>query len=366
MLNIVHMFNYLGHAGTEMSVYNTINEIKDKANIIIIYSKDGPGRKLFEDINIPLIQIEMTRTFDIKAANRLKEICLENKVDVVHTHFLREHSIAVLSKYLGNKVKIINTRHMLLENKKSVIYINKLLSTKTDSIIAVSKAVEEKLVSEGIPREKIAYIPNGIDLDKWQSPSQEDIRKKYNIDKDTIVITSIARFRWEKGHKFFIDSIKKYFELIESEKINKKVVFLLVGDGALLESITEYAAELKIKDHLIFTGFKDNVMDYLKASDCFICHSQYEAFGISILEAMACKLAVISTDSGGTREIIDENLNNGILIPYGDTQKLAEEMLRLTIDDELRNLLGQNGYKSIANKYDLKNLAEETLKIYLK
>lgn len=366
MLNIVHMFNYLGHAGTEMSVYNTINEIKNKANVIIIYSKDGPGRKLFEEMNIPLMQLEMAGTFDMKAAIMLKKICLENKVDVVHTHFLREHSIAVLSKCLGNKVKIINTRHMLLKNKKSVIYLNKLLSIKTDKIIAVSKAVEERLVSEGISREKISYIPNGIDIDKWQSPPQEDIRKKYNIDKDTLVITSIARFRWEKGHKFFIDSIKRYFELIEKGKINRKVVFLLVGDGALLESIKEYADELKIKDRLIFTGFETNIMDYLKASDLFICHSQYEAFGISILEAMACKLAVISTDSGGTREIIDIKLNNGVLVPYGDTQKLAEEMLRLTIDDELRRTLGENGHKSIVNKYDLKYLAEETLKIYLK
>lgn len=366
MLNIVHMFNYLGHAGTEISVYNTINEIKEKANIIIIYSKDGPGRKLFEEIDIPLLQMEMDKTFDIKAAINLKKICVENSVDVVHTHFLREHSIAVLSKCLGNKVKIINSRHMFFENKKSVIYLNKLLSFKTDKIIAVSKSVEEKLIKEGIPREKISYIPNGIDLDKWKSPPKENVREMYNIDKDAIVITSVARFRWEKGHKFFIDSIRTYFELMEKEKVNKKVVFLLVGDGALFESIKEYADELGINEHLIFTGFKDNVMDFLKASDCFICHSQYEAFGISLLEAMACKLPVISTDSGGTKEIIEDKLNNGILVPYGDSEKLAEEMLKLTKDDELRNRMGKNGYDSIVSKYDLKYLAEETLKIYLK
>lgn len=366
MINIVHMFNYLGHAGTEISVLNVISELRDKANITIVYSKDGPGRKLFEENDIPLVQIEMNSTFDIKAAKVLKKYCIDNKVDIIHTHFLREHSIAVLSKYFGNKSKIINSRHMLIENSKSVILLNKILSKKTDSIIAVSKAVEQKLINEGIPKNKIVYIPNGINLEKWNEPSKKDIRKEYNIDKDTILITSVARFRWEKGHKFFIDSIRTFYDIMEREKINRKVTFLLVGDGATLEDIKAYSKKLCLENHIIFTGFKDNISDFLKNSDCFICHSQYEAFGISILEAMACKLPVISTDSGGTREIINNDLQNGFLVSYGDKEALAKQMLEIVLNDELRNKIGENAYNSIASRYDLKTVAEKTLEIYLK
>lgn len=366
MTNVLHLINYLGSGGSEIYIYTLAKKLHNKkSNFYIAYSEEGKGIKLFEDLGIKTIKFQMNSPFDLNAAKELKRLCKELSIDVIHTHFLRENYISILSKLLGNKVRIINTRHMLFENSKSVIMTNKFFTKFNDSLIAVSSSVKDQLIEdEGINKNKVKLIYTGIDLDEWNKSIPLTFRDEFKIPKDEILITTIARFSKEKGHEFLIDSIKYFKDYIKMQNLDLPFKFVLVGEGELLDNIIDKAKSLQISKDIIFTGYRRDIENILKSSDIFVLPSNNEAFGLSIIEAMAAGLPVITTDSGGTREIINKSLNNGILIEYGDKQKLAEGLVSLLQDTKLREQYITNGYKVLRENFNLEKTIEETYNLY--
>lgn len=363
MLNVLHLLNYLGNGGTEVYIHSLGKKLHNKScKFYIAYSEEGKGRNLFHELEIDLIKLNMSGPVDIKAALELKKICKNLSIDVIHTHFLRENYIAILSKIIGNNIKIINTRHMLIDNSKAVIISNKVFTKFNKKIIAVSSSVKDQLLGEGIDSSKIELIYNGIDLDEWRIPTHLSFRDEFNIKDDDIVITSVARFSEEKGHEFFLKSINLFND--NGKITNQNIKFVLVGEGPLLDSIKDQSSRFGLEKAIIFTGFRRDIKNILKSSDLYVSHSKSEAFGISILEAIAAGLPVISTNSGGASEIINDGFNNGILINYGDEEKLVESLISLIEDQDLSNRLKDRGYDVVKQYFDLETSSKSTYEVY--
>ena len=365
MPNVLHLLNYLGNGGTEVYIYSLAKKLhKKKCNFYVAYSQKGKGKDLFDELDVDMIYLDMKSPLDIKAAWSLKKTCEKLSIDIIHTHFLRENSIAILSKLLGNKPKIINTRHMLLENSKWVILANKILTKFNYKLIAVSSTVREQLLCEGITPSKIVLIHNGIDLNEWNSATLLTFRDEYSLQDDDIIITSVARFTEEKGHEFLIDSIKFLKNSIDLYNIKNRFKFVLVGDGILFDSIKKKAIELNLENDIIFTGFRRDIKNILKSSDIFVSHSKSEAFGISILEAIAAGLPIITTNSGGTKEIINKRFDNGILLDYGDKEKLVESLAILINNKGIRDKYINLGISVVQDHFDLEYTANNTFNLY--
>lgn len=368
MQNILHLINYMGSGGSEKYIYLLAEGMHNKkCRFYIAYSEEGGGAEPFKNMGIDLIPFKMKSPFDIKAALNLKRLCRELSISVIHTHFLRENYIALLSKVLGNKVRVINTRHMAFDNSRSTILSNRLFCRLNHKIIAVSQKVKEQLISEGIPADKVKLIYTGIDLSKWTVPFTSTIRDEFSINDDEIIITSVARFSPEKGHEFLLSAIRYLKDYISNMAVKMPPFrFILVGDGELLRETRKKADELGLGGDIIFTGYRKDILNILKGSDIFVSHSQSEAFGISILEAMAVGLPVITTDSGGTREIVNASYDNGFLIDYGDKTKFCECLTALINDRSLRTRLSENGKVTASRYFSLDKTIEETYNLYVK
>ncbi len=367
MHKVLHMLNYLGNGGTEKYIYSLGKILHgNKCEFFTAYSEDGPGKSLFEELGINLLPLQMNSPFDIKAAIQLKKMCKRLSIDIVHTHFLRENYIAIMSKILGNNVRIINTRHMLIENTKCVALANRMFTKCNYKVIAVSGHVRDSLIKEGIKEDSISMIHHGVDADEWSTPIKSSFRKNMGIANDEILITSVSRCSPEKGHSFMIEVIK-YFR--DNKKIycptDVKYRFILAGVGPTLGELKEKAKEYDLEDSIIFAGHVDNVKEMLRSSDVFIAHSKSEAFGIAILEAMASGLPVITTNSGGTAEIVNEAHGNGIIVDYGNIQKYAESLALLVNNRELRKQYAENGLATIRNHFSLEKTANETYNLYV-
>jgi glycosyltransferase involved in cell wall biosynthesis len=303
----------------------------------------------------------------------LREICRRLSIETVHTHFLRENYIGAISKIIGNDVRLINTRHMLFDNSRRVAFANRIFTRFNYRIIAVSRHVQDSLIREGIRKDRIAMIYNGIDPDEWsnhgkssntgedgssdirssickddgsggwEQPVESSFRKNHGIEDDELLITSVSRFSPEKGHGFIIEVIRYFNENLQKYcQPNVKYRFILAGDGPLLGDIKEKAKEYGLECSIVFTGYTDNVKELLNSSDIFIAHSESEAFGIAILEAMASGLPVITTACGGTAEIVNEDFGNGLLADFGDIKGYADN-IALLVKRSLRRKYAENG-----------------------
>lgn len=369
-LNVLHLIHYPGRGGSEKYILSLAEGLHNKnCKFYVAYSQKGPMLKELRSMGIEAVKLPMRCPYDVKAALEVKKICADKSIDVIHTHFLRENYIGILSGIAGNKVPVINTVHML--QPKGYIYglINSLVTRRDSEIIAVSNAVRNQLVREGVDASKIRVIYNGVDVNYWTSGRQRlRVREELGIGSGDFVICSVARFSEEKGHMFLMEAIKHLKNVIEhngnKEELSKKIWFLLSGDGELLIQCKKFTEMAGISGDVIFTGYRENIREILHASDLFVSHSKSEALGISILEAMACGLPVVSTNSGGPAEIINDSSNCGKIVEYGDVEGFAEAVLNMMRDKRQFDIYSRNAFNTVKDKFSLDRMATETYNLY--
>ncbi|HHW49360.1 MAG TPA: glycosyltransferase family 4 protein [Clostridiaceae bacterium] len=368
MLNVLHLINYPGKGGSEKYILSLVEKLQDKnCKFYICHSEDGPMLESAKKLGAEVINLKMRSPYDFKAALELKKLCKKLSIDIVHTHFLRENCIAALSKFLGNRVVLVNTYHLIGDENILLRLFNSLLTAVTDRIIAVSNAVKKKIASECINSRKIKVIHNGVDIEYWKGERDLKVRDELGVNRNAFMVTSIARFSEEKGHIFYLESIKEFKKLYyqDGRKNTGDVKFVLVGDGEMLDECINFADMLGLSEDVIFTGYRLDVKDILHGSDLFVSHSKSEALGISILEALACSVPVIATDAGGPSEIISENNDCGMIVEYGDTEGMAKSILKFINDKSFYDSCRENALKTVRAKFSLDKTVEETFNLYI-
>lgn len=364
MINVLHLINYAGKGGSEKYILTLIKNMQNKyCNFYVAYSEEGDLINELNSLDIEAIKLDMKNPLDLKAAIRLKKICKEKHIDVIHTHFLRENYISIFSKIMGNKIKIINTRHMLNNNGRVVSSANKLLSIFDSGFIAVSSAVKNELLNEGIASFKLHLIYTGIDIDYWKEPCKSTIRKEFNIDKEETVVTYIGRFSKEKGHGFLLKTIKSFNEINDAKADKKRVRFLLVGDGELLNHYKEEVNNDSKCGNIIFAGYRKDIKNILLGTDIYTSPSESEAFGISVIEALASGLPVVATNIGGHKEILCHK-ECGELVNYGDIEANVKAIIRLLYDKELYEKFRANAKVVVEENFLVSKMISETYELY--
>lgn len=350
-MRILHLLNYVGVGGSERYIRN-LSEILNKQNheIILLYNEDGGGLKLF---NNRKIQLEMKSILDFRAAMQLKDIVEREKIDIVHTHFLRENAIAVTSKLFGMKKPVIYTRHMVTNLTPLQSSINSLYFRGNSKIIAVSKIVKAQLKEQGVGENKITIIPPPI-------ISKIDQVDKIKPDGEFWII-SLGRLSAEKGYIFFLDSLEELFS--DGKFPNWKVKIL--GSGELEGEMKRKIDSGILKDRVEMVGFIEEPSKYLAGSDIFVNHSKEEAFGLSTLEAVQFGLPIIIPQSAGIKDYFNEENNSALMYEYGDVKGLANKISELVQDDYLRQTLTTNANNIFMDNFSQENIANRIKEIYM-
>lgn len=313
-----------------------------------------------KESGVETFQIKMSSPFDIKAIWQLSKLCKRLDIDIIHTQFLRENYIAVLSRLFNRKVRVVYTNHFVIPNNTIQKVFNKILTRFDSNIIAVCNKGKEMLIANGNDPSKIKVIFNGIDTAYWGEPCESTIRKEFGIRKDEFVMTCASRFAHDKGHEFLIESL----DLLRNT-LGKSFKFILAGDGPLLESIKNKAAELNLDDVVIFAGFREDMKNIFYGSDLYVNSSQHEALSFLIIEALAAGLPVIATDMGGNSDIINSETNCGMLVEYGNAKQMAEAIAGVMDNPSLRQTLSENALRTVKERFNLDKVAEDTYNLYM-
>lgn len=266
---------------------------------------------------------------------------------VVHMHSSsKNYMVLKYAKKYGVPIRIAHSHNAGFQTNSKMktivgnIFKKNLLKYTTD-YFACSKLAGEWLFNEDIVKsDKFKVIHNGVDLKKYSfnDKIRNDIRKKYNIDNNTIVMGHVGRFVEQKNHKFLISIFKEYNE------INKNSILLLVGEGILMNEIKEDTKRLGISSKVIFTGYKSNVNDYMQAMDVFVLPSKFEGLGLVLIEAQASGLPCFTS-----KDVVPNDAKVSDLLTFINLNNNAKEwaeyiyhsnLNRKNVDEEIRN----NGY----------------------
>lgn len=362
MLKVLYLINHAGKAGTERYVHTLAGKLHGKKiEAFFAYNEEGLLVERMKALGIPCHRIEMRSRFDLRAAWRLSRLCRELGIEIIHTQFLRENYIALLSRVFNPKVSVVYTNHFILRNNLVTRISNRLLAGLQGGVIAVCHPGKDMMVRNGMDGRKITVIHNAVDVSLWQGSHESTLRKEFNITEEACVLLCASRFAHDKGHAFLVDALHAM-----GKTPGPDYRCILAGDGPLLEGIKQKVVELGLTDKVIFTGFRKDIENLLFGSDLYINSSEHEALSFLIIEAMAAGLPVIATDMGGNRDIINEETGCGLLVRYNDAAGLALAIRKLMEDKPLRRRMSENAVKAVMERFNLDIAAEKAYSQYLR
>ncbi|MCD8162949.1 MAG: glycosyltransferase [Synergistaceae bacterium] len=230
-------------------------------------------------------------------------------------------------------------------------------------LAACSEAVRHYAIDNGFPRERTTVIYNSLDYTRYRLNKAvgQETRKKLKIPSDWLLITASGRFDEGKGFELLLRSYKN-FSLTEAGRRTK---LLLLGDGPYRDRLEKLALELDIAEKVIMPGFVEDVRPWLWGSDIFVFPSDRpDAFGLSLLEAMAAELPLVASDCGGPGELVKDG-KSGLLVPPGNESALCSALLKLATDHALQTSLAEKAVLR-AGDFSVDSVAAATADCYRK
>lgn len=359
MIKVIHVLSDMKIGGAGSWLLNLLRSAdKDRFDIKVVLPQGSMLIDKVRGLGFEVIAVDgmKDKSFDPGAMKQLLGIFRSEKPHIVHTH-------ASLSARLAGKlagVGLINTKHCLDGRKTGVkklagACLNSVLS---DRIIAVSEAVKRNVAENGMPESKISVIYGGISKVKELSAEEKsEVRKKWGIEPEDIVVGIVARLSEVKGHKHFIDAA----EIISRN--NSSVRFLIAGTGPKERELKELAVQKGLDGKIIFTGFVDSVHEILNIIDINVNSSLSEALCLSLIEGMCVGKPSVGTNIGGIPEVVKDGYN-GFLVEAGDPAMLADAVLKLVGSPELRKTMGEKGRELAERRFTAAVMARSIEELY--
>lgn len=252
---------------------------------------------------------------------------------------INEQSEEMFLKFHGG-----NLRYMFFRGFYRLLM--RILYNKSDYIVPASKSIAAHIIREVflVSPYKIKVVYNSADINRIRELSRIDDLSGV-AEKGTPCIGTISRLSPEKGVHFLIRGFKMFLNKADAR-------LLIVGDGTERQALEKLAEDLGIKDKITFAGWQDNPFKYLRKMDVFVLPSLWEGFSNVILEAMACRVPVVASDStGGIREAIEDGIS-GIIAKPRSPMSISESICELLTDTEKRNRIIEKAYERV-NQFDL-------------
>jgi len=317
----------------------------------------------FHEVIVPDYPLFDFIPYEHNLTAKLVDVAMHEKLDFLHVHYAIPHASAALSakQILASKdinLPIITTLHgtdiTLLGKDKSFKSVIEFAINNSDAVTAVSKSLKKETLSSFNIKKEIQVIPNFIDSNLYKYEMDEVLRRNFASNDEKIII-HISNFRKVKRVQDVLKVFAKIKELIPSK-------LLLIGDGPERLEMEQLSRNLNLCDSIRFIGKLKAVEKVLSVSDLFLLPSDTESFGLVALEAMASKVPVISSNSGGLPEVNIDG-KTGFLLEVKDVNAMARKAIYLLKNQELLEDFKQNAYKH-AMEFDLPNILPLYEKIY--
>ena len=388
ILRIAHIITRLIVGGAQENTLITCKLLADRGHDVTLITGPalGPEGELFNQAKgqgYKVVVVDRLRRAinpynDAVSYFKIKRLLRELQPDIVHTHSAKA---GILGRFGGCSLKgrwgknlpaVVHTIHGLAFHpyqsellNKFYIAIERSTAKRTDFLISVADAMTTQATAVGIGTpERYVTAYSAIDEDDFLEPiSQQrrgDFRQKHGIDKDAVVLVTIARLFMLKGHDYIVDSAGQLAKKFEN------CVWLFVGDGNLSEQLKEQARQFGLADRVKFTGLlpPNEIPLAIQSSDILVHCSLREGLARALPQGMLCGKPAISFDVDGAREVVNDN--TGRLIEPKNVEQLTDACAELIEDKDLRERLGEQGRQSVKKKFAPDTMVDAIEAVYQK
>jgi glycosyltransferase involved in cell wall biosynthesis len=367
-VKIVHAIARLNIGGAALSVLElAAGQRRRGDDVVVVAGRIPTGEASMEHVadelgvpylHLSMLQREVSAASDLAALRALRRLIRNRRPDVLHTHTAKAGTTGRLAALLAGRARpraVVHTFHGHVltgyfdpARERAYRLIERGLAHATDLIIAVSDEVRDDLVRFHVaPATKIAVVPYGFDLDRRVAHSST------RSVGDGFVIGWAGR----------LTAVKRPLDLVRVTARVDGSILVLAGDGELRSETEALARELAVDTR--FLGYVDDIGEWYAAFDAFLLTSQNEGAPVVAVEAQAAGVPVVATDAGGTRAVVDDG-ETGFVVPVGDVDALADRLIRLRDDPELRRRLGETGTVRMRERFSTERMVDDVDRLYAK
>lgn len=364
MTRVLYLLHYAGQGGTEQYIRTLVEAMEGKhIRAELAYSQAGPLVSWAKERGLPVHVLEMKNPFDQEAVRALAALCEARKIDVVHTHYLRENYIALQAKRKRPGLRVIYTYHILTQNSLTQRVCNRLFSRRQDAVVANCTAGAEQLERNGIPRRCIHLIYNAVEPSLWENPASA-LRAELGVGEEVFLFLYAARLVEGKGHSFLLESTARLAAKEKDGGEARPFRLVLAGDGPLRPALEAQTKALGLSDKVVFLGFRSDMSNLYHGADLTVCPSESETLSLLLLESLASGTPVLATRVGGIPDIVSPEHDCGQLISSGDREALTDAMQALMQSPQELARWRENGSKVVRKSFSVAEQSARMLALY--
>jgi glycosyltransferase involved in cell wall biosynthesis len=278
--------------------------------------------------------------------------------DLIACNLARMHKVPYIIKTGGSLPRIMGKEN--LKKLYDILFGYRILKNVSRAV-AVTRLEAEQFKEMGVPQNKIAIIPNGIDLSKYNNlPSKGSFKMKYSINEDERIILYLGRLNRIKGIDILLQAFANIIKKLESVKL-----VVAGSDDGYLKELKGLTRALKIEDNVLFSGplyGRGKLEAYIDA-DVYVLPSRYEIWGLTVLEAYACGRPVVASKVGGLRDIVVDGIT-GFLFKPGDIEQLTQSILSLLNDYDKAKEMRLRSRQFVKENFSIEKVVDRLEGIY--
>ena len=348
---MLHVIVGLGFGGAEKvmaEIVSTLDASRFDVSVLALKS-GGPWEGILKSRGIPVATLDGRSLLDPALLLRASRFFRTRSFDIIHSHLTWADFLAALFKRHARLVwHDHDTGESLPFSSRS---LERLLIPRSDVVIAVSRSVQERLKARcPVIGDRIRILPNSILF-----PPQDQLS---HVPSEVFRIGFVGR----------IDDPKKGLSILlraaaAVARVHAGARFVMVGDGPAADRLKRLSSSLGLEKSVEWLPARTDVWSVYRSLDLFVLPSLWEGFGIALLEAMGCGLPVVASRVGGIPEVVIDR-KTGILVPPGNAEALADAILEMIRDPEIRRSMGDEARRHARTNFDMTKRIAELESIY--
>lgn len=339
VLRLCHVITEFDAGGAERILLRTVQRLDQQRfpSYIVSLRPAGSLSPAAERSGVEVVHLGMGRRPGPATIWQLARLFRKRKVDIAHA-YLYDASIAtrIAGRLARVPVVVTSTRASLSYLPRVAWWLDRATAPWCQRIIAVSRGTAEFVIQrEGIPRDKVVVIPNGVDLERFRPGGKQTARTDLRVASDAFVVACVGRLHPQKGHRYLLEALDAMRSRVPG------LLCLMAGEGALRVALEAEVKRRGLAAVCRFLGAQDPIQPLYAAADVVVLPSLYEGMPNVVLESMAMGCPVIATAVEGSVDLVEDGVT-GLLVPPADAAALERALLELASDSGRRVAMGRS------------------------